>query len=93
MANITGWGRGTWSEGAWSEGLPVELTGIQSNTSVGTAQSGVGPDVAVTGNLISSNIGTVTVIEGTGVDAPVTTVLANTAVGTVSLSTDQLVQL
>ena len=54
MANITGWGRGTWSEGAWSEGLPVELTGIQSNTSVGTAQSGVGPDVAVTGNLISS---------------------------------------
>ena len=36
MAALEGWGRGTWSEGSFGEYIPVSVTGIQSNTSVGT---------------------------------------------------------
>ena len=36
MADIQGWGRGTWSSGSWGEFIPVEVTGNQVNTSLGT---------------------------------------------------------
>ena len=38
MANtwLTGWGRGVWGQAGWGEPIPVEVTGVQASTAVGT---------------------------------------------------------
>ena len=58
MAALEGWGRGTWSEGSWGEFIPVSATGIQSNTSVGTATTTASALVTPTGASAGVVLGT-----------------------------------
>ena len=83
MAILEGWGRGTWSEGAWGEYIPVSVTGIQSNTSVGTLS--VVADALVTPTGVSSGVVLGTAVGEPESIYPVTGVQSNTAIGTVSV--------
>jgi len=49
MAILGGWGRGTWSSGAWSTPLPVEVSGLEATSSVGSAAVAAGAGVFVVG--------------------------------------------
>ena len=83
MAALEGWGRGTWSEGAWGEYIPVSVTGIQSNTSVGTLS--VVANALVTPTGVSSGVVLGTAVGEPESIYPVTGVQSNTATGTVTV--------
>ena len=83
MAALEGWGRGTWSEGAWGEYIPVSVTGIQSNTSVGTLS--VVANALVTPTGVSSGVVLGIAIGEPESIYPVTGVQSNIATGTVTV--------
>jgi len=51
MAIVDGWGRGTWGEGAWGEDAPIEVTGEQLTSTLGSVT------VAATQNIVVSITG------------------------------------
>mgnify|MGYP002623542040 FL=1 len=89
MAQISGWGRGAWNEGAWGEALPVEVTGVSSQTNVGSVTVAIGINVQPTGVSSQTNVGSVTVAIGSDVQVSGNEVETDT--GTVSLVTDQII--
>jgi len=80
MADLQGWSRGTWGEGEFGEFIPVSVTGVQSNTNVGTltitADAVVQPTGVSSGAVLGTAIGEAESIY------PVTGVQSNTATGT-----------
>lgn len=77
---LQGWGRGTWSSGEWGEFIPVEATGTQSNTSVGSVT--IVADALVTPTGVSSGAVLGTAIGEAESIYPLTGVQSNTATGT-----------
>jgi hypothetical protein len=80
MADLQGWSRGTWGEGEFGEFIPVSVTGVQSNTNVGTltisANALVQPTGVSSGAVLGTAIGEAESIY------PVTGVQSNIATGT-----------
>jgi hypothetical protein len=53
MSLISGWGRGTWGEYTWGEPIPVDVTGSQIVSAIGSAVADVNQQVDVTGQSIN----------------------------------------
>ena len=77
---LQGWGRGTWSSGEWGEFIPVEATGVQSDTSLGSVT--IVADALVTPTGVSSGVVLGTAIGEAESIYPLTGVQSNTATGT-----------
>ena len=90
MADIQGWGRGTWNSGSWGEFIPVEVTGNQVNTSLGTELIIADADISVTGLAITSVTGTAAAAEER--DVLLTTNLVNTQLGSVAVSHGHVIE-
>jgi len=88
--STAGWGRGAWSSGSWGEFIPVEVTGNQVNTSLGTELIIADADISVTGLVLTSATGTATAAQEIGVD--VTTNLINTQLGSVAVSHGSIIE-
>ena len=90
MADIQGWGRGTWSSGSWGEFIPVEVTGNQVNTSLGTELIIADANISVTGLAITSATGTAAAAEER--EVLLTTNLVNTQLGSVAVSHGHVIE-
>jgi hypothetical protein len=77
---LEGWSRGTWGSGDWGEFIPVEVTGIQSNTSLGSVT--IVADALVTPTGVSSGVVLGTAVGEPESIYPVTGIQSNTATGT-----------
>ena len=77
--DLHGWSRGTWNSGAWNKSIPLEVSGVQAATAVGSATISLPRLVSVTGVSAASAVGTSTVLIVTRVS--VTGVSAASAVG------------
>ena len=80
MADLQGWSRGTWGEGEFGEFIPVSVTGVQSNTNVGTLTITADAVVQPTGVSSSADLGQA-IGEPESI-YPLTGVQSNTATGT-----------
>jgi len=87
---LQGWGRGTWSSGEWGEFIPVEVTGTQSNTSVGSVT--IVADAVVTPTGVSSSADLGQAIGEAESIYPLTGVQSNTATGTLEVQEGHGVQ-
>jgi len=90
MADLQGWSRGTWGEGEFGEFIPVSVTGIQSNTSVGTIS--ITANAVVTPTGVSSETVLGTAIGESESIYPLTGVQSNTSIGTVTVQEGHSVQ-
>lgn len=59
MTQITGWGRETWGSAAWDESVPVELTGISLQSSIGISEGKEVTVISPAGFSLSANLNNV----------------------------------
>ena len=58
--DLHGWSRGTWNSGAWNKSVPLEVSGVQAATAVGSATISLPRLVSVTGVSAASAVGSPT---------------------------------
>jgi hypothetical protein len=86
MADITGWGRGTWGEATWGEPIPVDVTGVNLTSNIGTVSIALSITVEVTGNILTGALGDSTITGTANID--VTGISLNSDIGNVTITAD-----